>query len=51
MKIFLREEIWCGYDLDPDLARSEKGKFLSEIPEGSELIFFHDTLTDRMYYP
>jgi len=51
MKIFLREEIWCGYDLDPDLVRSEKLNFLSEISESSKLIFIHDTLTDSMYYP
>jgi glyoxylase-like metal-dependent hydrolase (beta-lactamase superfamily II) len=51
MQIFLQDEIWCGFDLDPDLARSEKLDFLGKIRKQSELIFFHDTHTDRMFYP
>lgn len=51
MQIFLDKEIWCGYDLDPDLVSSEKVEFLSEIREPSKLIFFHDALTDSRYYP
>jgi glyoxylase-like metal-dependent hydrolase (beta-lactamase superfamily II) len=51
MQIFLDEEIWCGYDLHPDLLRSEKLEFLSEIREPSKIIFFHDTLTDSISYP
>jgi len=51
MQIFLNQDIWCGYDLDPDLAKFEKRRFLNEIRNSGKLIFFHDTLTESMYYP
>jgi len=51
MHIFLNKEIFCGYDLDPDLIKTEKLDFLSEINKSSKIIFNHDTLIDSMYYP
>jgi len=51
MEIFLDKQIYCGYDLDPDLANAEKLNFLHELSESSKLLFTHDTLIDSMYYP
>ena len=51
MESFLDPEVNSGYDLDPVLALQEKVDFLNILPEKSELIFFHDTLTDRKFYP
>jgi glyoxylase-like metal-dependent hydrolase (beta-lactamase superfamily II) len=50
MEIFMDRETWCGYDLDPQLVLQEKHEFLKEIPPGSELIFFHETLKERMFH-
>ncbi|MEN8230989.1 MAG: MBL fold metallo-hydrolase [Bacteroidota bacterium] len=51
MQVFLKKEIYSGYDVDPDLAKSEKQQFLSEIGESVKLIFIHDALIDSAYYP
>lgn len=51
MEVFLQKEVYSGYDLDPDLARSEKLEFLSEFSESSRFILFHDPFIDSMYYP
>ncbi|MCW8804281.1 MAG: MBL fold metallo-hydrolase [Ignavibacteriaceae bacterium] len=51
MELFLEENVSSGYDLDPELAISEKQEFLNEIEKGSELIFFHDPLRDRKIHP
>ena len=44
-------EVNSGYDLDPVLALQEKVDFLNVLPDKSELIFFHEPLTDRKFYP
>lgn len=51
MEVFLQKEVYSGYDLDPDLARSEKLEILSEISESTRLMLFHDPLIDSLYYP
>lgn len=52
MQVFLNREVWCGYDLDPDLAKIEKVEFLSQIKaENNKLIFLHDPLKDSIIYP
>ncbi|MFH0755910.1 MAG: hypothetical protein V2B15_01320 [Bacteroidota bacterium] len=47
---FLEPDVSSSYDLDPELALREKNEFLAGLPVESELIFFHDPLTDRMFY-
>jgi glyoxylase-like metal-dependent hydrolase (beta-lactamase superfamily II) len=49
MEIFLDPSLWCGYDLEPDLLMREKQEFLPEIPAGSNLIYYHDTLKDSVF--
>ncbi|MEN8156050.1 MAG: MBL fold metallo-hydrolase [Bacteroidota bacterium] len=51
MQGFLAPDVNSGYDLDRSLALREKREFLAGLPGGSEIIFFHDPLTDRMFYP
>ncbi len=51
MKSFLDPDVCSAFDLDPEIARQEKNKFLSELPPGSELIYFHDPHTVRQFYP
>ena len=50
MEIFMNRETWCGYDLEPALVLQEKEAILQEIPPGSELIFFHETLKESMFH-
>ena len=50
MEIFMDRETWCGYDLDPQLVLQEKQEFLQNLPPGSRLIFFHDTLKESVFY-
>jgi glyoxylase-like metal-dependent hydrolase (beta-lactamase superfamily II) len=50
MESFLEPDVCSEYDLDPGLALGEKNQFLAGIAAGSELIFFHDPLTDRKIY-
>jgi glyoxylase-like metal-dependent hydrolase (beta-lactamase superfamily II) len=50
MEIFLKQSLWCGYDLEPDLLLREKQEFLREIPTGSNIIFYHETLKDSVLY-
>ncbi len=50
MQSFLEPDVNSSYDLDPELALREKNDFLAGLPAESELIFFHDPLTDRMFY-
>jgi len=51
MEIFLEPSLWCGYDLEPGLLLREKQEFLQDIPVGSRLIYYHDTLKDSVFYP
>lgn len=52
MQVFLKQEVWCGYDLDPDLAKSEKVEFLRKIRNNNtKLLFLHDPLIDSINYP
>jgi glyoxylase-like metal-dependent hydrolase (beta-lactamase superfamily II) len=51
MESFLAPDVNSHYDLDPELARSEKVDFLGSITGRSELIFFHDPLKERIFYP
>lgn len=51
MALFLKEDIFSGYDLDPVIALREKQVFLNEIKDPVELIFFHDLLDSSMIYP
>ena len=51
MKVFLDKDLFSGYDLNPDLAISEKWKFLKSIRNPTRLVLFHDPLTDSLYYP
>lgn len=50
MEIFLSPDLWCGYDLEPDLLRKEKAEFLEGTGLKSRLILFHDTLKESVYY-
>ena len=50
MEIFLRQEIWCGYDLEPDLQLREKQKFFQDLAPKTRLMFFHDTLKESVFY-
>jgi glyoxylase-like metal-dependent hydrolase (beta-lactamase superfamily II) len=50
MEIYLEEGTWCGYDLDPELLLKEKRDLLEEMDEGTQLIFFHDTLRNKVIY-
>jgi len=50
MEIFLDPEIWCGYDLDSELLGREKQDFLQDLPPGSRMILFHDTLIESVLY-
>jgi len=51
MESFMEREVSSGYDLDPELARREKGEFLDGLRERSILIFFHDPVKERVLYP
>ena len=51
MHIFLDPEVYSGYDLDPELAKSEKQEFLYGMGESSRLLLFHDPLIDSTIYP
>jgi glyoxylase-like metal-dependent hydrolase (beta-lactamase superfamily II) len=51
MKSFLDPDVCSAFDLDPEIARKEKNKFLSELSPGSEIIYFHDPHTVRQFYP
>ena len=44
-------DVSSGYDLDPDLAISEKIEFLEGLETSSEIIFFHDPLKNSLFYP
>ena len=50
MEIFLDPEVWCGYDLKPELLLREKQEFLCELGQDSRLILFHDTLKESIFY-
>ncbi|MCK5137227.1 MAG: MBL fold metallo-hydrolase [Bacteroidales bacterium] len=51
MELFMEPDVNSGYDLDPELAIGEKLDFLNAIEKPSELIFFHDPLKERKFYP
>ena len=50
MEIFLQQELWCGYDLEPDLLLREKESFLQNLTPKTRLILFHDTLKESVFY-
>ena len=50
MEIFLKQELWCGYDLEPDLQLQEKQKFFQDLAPKTRLILFHDTLKKSVIY-
>jgi len=50
MEVYLEPEVYCGYDLDPELQIREKKDFIAKIDPGSRLILFHDTLKESVYY-
>ena len=50
MEIFLKPELWCGYDLEPGLVLREKEKFLQNLTPLTRLILFHDTLKESVFY-
>ena len=51
MSIFLEEDVGSGYDLDQDLAISEKNDFLRSIKQPSRLFYYHDPLKYSEIYP
>jgi glyoxylase-like metal-dependent hydrolase (beta-lactamase superfamily II) len=51
MKVFLDKDLFSGYDLNPELALTEKGNFLKSLSSPTRLILFHDPLIDSLYYP
>lgn len=50
MEIFLRQELWCGYDLEPALQLLEKQRFLQNLALETRLLLFHDTLKESVFY-
>ena len=50
MEAFLDPEVYCGYDLDPEMQIREKRDFLVRIKEGSRIILYHDPLKDSIFY-
>jgi len=50
MEIFLGKDIWCGYDLEPDLQLREKQEFFHDLAPKSRLLLFHDTLKESVFY-
>jgi len=50
MEIFLKPELWCGYDLEPGLVLREKAKFLQDLAPLTRLLLFHDTLKESVFY-
>jgi glyoxylase-like metal-dependent hydrolase (beta-lactamase superfamily II) len=50
MEVFLEPEIYCGYDLEPELVKREKQEFLERLESGSRLILFHETLKESVFY-
>ncbi len=50
MEIFLKSELWCGYDLDPELQLLEKQRFLQKLAPETRLVLFHDTLKESIFY-
>lgn len=51
MEIFLEQEVYSGYDLDPETAVKEKQEFLNGVSCNSKFIFFHDPQKDSINYP
>jgi len=50
MEIFLRQELWCGYDLEPDLQLREKQKFFQDLAPKTRLMLFHDMVKESVIY-
>jgi glyoxylase-like metal-dependent hydrolase (beta-lactamase superfamily II) len=50
MEIFLKPELWCGYDLEPDLLLREKEEFLQALSPKTRLLLYHDTLKESVFY-
>ncbi len=59
MEVFLRPGVYSGYDLDPELAVSEKESLLNEVKnyhrnpgaKPAQLIFFHDPVNPVVELP
>lgn len=50
MEAFLEPEVYCGYDLEPDLQIREKQDFLDRMELGSRIILYHDPVRDSIFY-
>ena len=50
MEAFLEPEVYCGYDLEPDLLIREKQDFLGRMELGSRIILYHDPVRDSIFY-
>ena len=50
MEIFLKPEVWCGYDLETGLQLQEKERFLQNLTPKTRMILFHDTLKESVFY-
>jgi glyoxylase-like metal-dependent hydrolase (beta-lactamase superfamily II) len=50
MKAFLENEVYCGYDLNPELAIQEKQEFLGSLESGSRLFLYHECLSNSDFY-
>ena len=50
MKAFLEPGVYCGYDLNPELAIQEKTEFLDSLDPGSRLLLFHEALSNSDFY-
>ncbi|MDF1574578.1 MAG: MBL fold metallo-hydrolase [Bacteroidales bacterium] len=48
MAVFLENEVWCGYDLEPTLQLAEKQEFLQEQVHGLSLFLYHETLEKKL---
>lgn len=51
LEIFMKPEVYSGYDLDSELAIREKVDFLNSLEASSRLILFHDPLVNSIFYP
>ena len=51
MVSFMKPGVISSYDLEPELANKEKMDFLAGLCSPSRLVFFHDPLTNSMFYP
>lgn len=50
MEIFLNPELWCGYDLNPELQLLEKQRFIQKLDPETRLLIFHDMHKESVFY-